>query len=185
MAADIEVNLLNRIQHAVNRVLRQCARTLPASPIAVARSGSSSRELTAIASALASCGGTRMPVSPSATVSGRPPTLVATTGRPEAIASIATIPCPSVYDGTTTSVEQPRIADTSVLWPRKWTRGWVLALDLMATSSGPEPAIKRCVSGCFADTSSKASNRVCTPFSLDILPTKVSTLAFGASSKPN
>ena len=47
--------------------------------------------------------GDKQPVRPSSTISGRPPTALAITGRPRSIASSATIPKPSPSEGTTTT----------------------------------------------------------------------------------
>ncbi len=80
------------------------ARRLPASPIAAARGRSEASATIASASSSASPGGTTSPVSPSATISGRPPTALAMTGRARSMASSATIPNPSPSEGTTTIV---------------------------------------------------------------------------------
>jgi hypothetical protein len=80
------------------------ARVRPARPIAAARPVSSSSEFSAPASAAGSSGGTSIPVSPSATTSGIPPTRDATTAVPHAIASRFTIPRGSYTDGQANAV---------------------------------------------------------------------------------
>src|SRR6476620_5809622 len=77
----------------------EITRCRPASPIALARSGSRASVLSASASAFGSSGGTSRPVSPSATTSGMPPTFEATTAVPHAIASRLTMPSGSYSDG--------------------------------------------------------------------------------------
>ena len=82
-------------------------RRRPAAPKRAARSGSPQSALTAAASASGSPGGTRTPVSPSTTTSGMPPTRLATTAVPQAIASRLMSPKGSYTDGQTNT---PRVA---------------------------------------------------------------------------
>ena len=80
------------------------ARSRPAAPNARPRSGSLSTEAMARASAGASPGGTKTPVTPSTTMSTMPPEAAATTGLPAAIASSTTVGQGSDHtDGTTTA----------------------------------------------------------------------------------
>jgi hypothetical protein len=79
-------------------------RDRPAWPIAEARPACSSSEFSAFASAAGSSGGTSIPVSPSATTSGIPPTRDAATAVPQAIASRFTIPSGSYTDGQANTV---------------------------------------------------------------------------------
>ena len=66
-------------------------------------------------------GGTTSPVSPSATISGSPPTALAITGRARSIASSATMPNPSPSDGTTTTAASSIARWTGETKPRKRT----------------------------------------------------------------
>ena len=61
----------------------------------------------------ASPGATRWPLTPSSTSSETPPTAVATTGRPAAIASISTTGTPSAKEGSTSASEAASVAATS------------------------------------------------------------------------
>ncbi|PYM18506.1 MAG: hypothetical protein DMD81_05795 [Candidatus Rokuibacteriota bacterium] len=74
------------------------------------------------ASAPASRGGTRIPVSPSATASGLPPTRVAMTGFPAAMDSSTALENPSLRDGSTEIATSDRISGTSCRRPVKMTR---------------------------------------------------------------
>ena len=65
------------------------------------------------ASASGSAGGTNSPVRPASTNSGLPPTAVAITGRPLAIASKIVFEMPSASDGRTNISSPRRIAGTS------------------------------------------------------------------------
>jgi hypothetical protein len=73
------------------------------------------------ARAAASPAGTSRPVSPSATISGRPPTLLATTGNPTAMASMAAIPRPSCNDGRTKTSAPGSRCSTAVEKPQNTT----------------------------------------------------------------
>ena len=74
------------------------------------------------ASASGSAGGTSAPVTPSSTSSGLPPTSVAITGRPVAIASRIVFEMPSARDGSTKQSRPRRIAGTSVRSPGSQAR---------------------------------------------------------------
>ena len=65
--------------------------------------------------------GTNSPVRPSSTISGRPPTALAITGRPRSIASSATIPKPSPSDGTTTTSARSKTGAAGATRPRNDT----------------------------------------------------------------
>ena len=82
----------------------------PSWPIAAARAGSLTRDVIAAASICGSPGGTSRPVWASATTSGMPPTLDATTAVPQAIASRFTMPSGSYSDGHA----------NTVAWLRTW-----------------------------------------------------------------
>ncbi|OUD90792.1 hypothetical protein CMMCAS03_09580 [Clavibacter michiganensis subsp. michiganensis] len=72
--------------------------------------------------AAGSRGGTRIPVTPSTTLSVRPPTADATTGTPEAIASSGTMPNGS-YQGAHTTTSAVRITAGMSAWEtRPWRR---------------------------------------------------------------
>lgn len=77
-------------------------------------------------------GGTRVPVSPSTTASGVPPTFAATTAFPAAIASRITFEKPSSCDGWTAKVEAARIPAASLRGPVRKT---LPASDSLAISS--------------------------------------------------
>ena len=62
-----------------------------------------------------------MPVLRSATISGRPPTALAMTGRARSIASSATIPKPSPSEGTTAIAASSNARDTGETNPRNRT----------------------------------------------------------------
>ena len=67
-------------------------RRTPASDIARHVSGSASRRSAATASRTGSSASTRKPVTPSSTIDGTPPVRVATTGSPDAVASVSVTP---------------------------------------------------------------------------------------------
>jgi len=105
-------------------------------PARLVRSASSRRS--AYASATGSCGGTRSPVIPSATTSGRQPVAAATTGTPQAIASSATVPAGS-YHGVHTIASALRSSAGSSArptWPVKITRSATPLRSASATSRG-------------------------------------------------
>jgi len=76
--------------------------------MAARRAGSASSARSALASTTGSRGGTSHPVARSTTVSVRPPTALATTGTPQAMASSGTMPNGS-YHGTQTTTSADRI----------------------------------------------------------------------------
>ena len=67
-------------------------RRRPSAPKRAQSAGSRSKTSSLSASAAGSLGGTRKPLSPSATCSSEPPSFVATTGTPMPIASMTTPP---------------------------------------------------------------------------------------------
>ena len=96
------VELLDPLRAALRRELGERPLAAGDTHRRGARSRSPARATIASASASASPEGTTRPVSPSATISGRPPTALAITGRARSIASSATMPNPSPSEGTTT-----------------------------------------------------------------------------------
>ena len=84
------------------RSARACA-PVRSRPSPARRSGRRARISSRSAIACVSRGRTRKPVSPSSTTSGTPPTLVATTGRPAASASMIVTGVPSLADVSTTA----------------------------------------------------------------------------------
>src|ERR1017187_7230578 len=107
------------------------ARSRPRRPIAAASARSLSRTLMALASAAGSPGGERIPVSPSATTSGMPPTRQATTAAPHAIASRFTMPRGSYSEGHAKTVA--------------WLRSWITSglASIPASQMTPERAARR------------------------------------------
>ena len=103
--------------------LKCCStRFRPFMPSPFAVSASSKRQISLEANASESRGGTKNPVSPSTTSSGTPPTFVATTGLPDAIASSSAMGRPSDSDGSAKRSITASNARTSSLKPRKRTR---------------------------------------------------------------
>src|SRR5579885_1732308 len=102
-------------------VYRASTRARPAAPSRARSPGSAPRRASALPSAAASPGGTRSPVTSSTTTSASPPTRLATTGRPAAIASNAANPTPSCREGSATTSAAARHAATSVRNPTKRT----------------------------------------------------------------
>ena len=92
-----------------------------ASPSRRASSGSRRSRITASARASGSLGGTRRPVSPSTTSSGLPPTRVATTGRPAAMASSRALDMPSSTEDRTNTSKRGRSRAALGTAPRKRT----------------------------------------------------------------
>src|SRR6267142_2344301 len=93
------------------------ARARAASPSFRRSAGSRPSSISAAASASTSSGSTSRPHSPSVTTSGMPPTAVATTGSPRAIASTMTRPIPSFLDGMATTSAAARYGAISVVSP--------------------------------------------------------------------
>src|SRR5690606_4351092 len=85
----------------------------PARPIARARSGLVSNSIIAAANSSGLPTGTNRPVSPGRTTSRLPPTSVATTGSPAAIASSRVIAIPSLRDESTNRSASARKLPTS------------------------------------------------------------------------
>jgi hypothetical protein len=75
----------------------------------------------AAASAGASSGGTSSPVSPWVTISCRPWTAEAMTGRPASWASSAVLPNGSARDGTSTTSARASAGQVGDVYPPKWT----------------------------------------------------------------
>ena len=109
-----------------------------ASPKRRARSRSRRRRSTASASARAFLGGTRRPVSPSTTTSGFPPTRVATTGRPAAIASRRLFDIPSQTEERTNTSKWGRSLAAWGTAPRKRTPPFNPSCCARASRDGAE-----------------------------------------------
>jgi hypothetical protein len=132
-----------------------------------ASSGRASASPIRRASAAGAPGGTRNPFTPSRTISGDPPTAVATTARRMAMASRIAFEIPSAWLADTASAERSRIAGASRRKPRKWTRSATPSCPARRASSGrrtPSPMSASRARGCPRSTSRKAiSSSVC-PF---------------------
>src|SRR5437588_8728447 len=124
------------------REKRSSSRRRLASPIEARRRRSESSSTSAPASAAASPAGTRRPPSPATTASGLPPTSVASTGRPLAIASSKAFEKPSVSEGRRKRSAAARRGRGSSSSPAKTTlpaRPRRPARPSRAARSGPSP----------------------------------------------
>lgn len=143
-------------------------RARPALPISLAKSGSRRRRKIAVASACGSRGGTSNPEISSATTSGVPPTCVATTGRPRAIASSSVSETPSVIDERTYMLVPLKSAATSPTSPRNRTCRSKPRADVRTRKSprhAPAPAISRRKPASSRTTSAVARSSVAISFS--------------------
>ena len=165
------------------------ARSRPAAPIALARSGSRVSVLIDSASASGSSGGTSRPVSPSATTSGMPPVFDATTAVPQAIASRFTMPSGSYTDGQANSVECDSSWMTSRLLsipdsqmtPERVLRSSSTSPATSAPSSGVSGAPAHSTSWTSGSRWAAARSSTGTPFCRVIRPTNTTDGRLGST----
>jgi hypothetical protein len=155
------------------------ARARPDRPISEARPTFPSRELSAEASAAGSSGGTRTPVSPSATTSGIPPTRDATTAVEHAIASRFTIPSGSYTEGQQKTVACESSWMTSFFGsisriqttPSRDSRKEDTSPETSASSSGVSGAPAASTSCAYGTSEAAARSSTGRPFCRVIRPT--------------
>ncbi len=115
---------------------------------------------------------------------GIPPTVVATTGSPSAIASTMTRPMPSFREGTTTTSAATRCDGTSAVSPVRRTRS-VTPSDAASAArpirSGPSPTSKTRVEEIWALTLGSAPTRRSKPLIRMRRPRPTMTKAFSSS----
>ncbi len=104
---------------------------LPADPMSLELTGSRSTRAKASASASGSSGGTKNPCVPSSTMSGIPPTGVATTGSWWAIASKSDTGTPSSREGRAKTALESRSCATS----SRESQGWKVTISATPTRS--------------------------------------------------
>src|SRR5262245_14566301 len=154
-------------------------RTRAARDMAARRAGSSSNATMAAASASGSRGGTRSPVSPSATISSGPPSRGAITGRLAAMASSSTRPNGSRFEACTTTSIASMQAATSRRAPVRTTcparSGAAMRSRSRAAYSAPRrctpPTIRQRSAGMRRRARAAASATSSWPFQLCTCPT--------------
>ena len=142
----------------------------------------------ALARAWVSVGSTSTPCRPSSMTSGVPPTRVARTGRPSAIASRITLDMPSRSDGATSRSAAFIRAATSERSPSSRARSSSFRSRMRAASvscCGPPPTSSSRTCGRSAATWAKASSSRGRFLCSTRRPTKSSRVSKGASACPS
>jgi hypothetical protein len=149
------------------------------SPYSARRAGLARASRRASANSTGCLGGTSQPVSPLVTISGTPPTSVATTAAPRAAASSTVPPRPSVQLGLTNTV-QVAISRSAMAWstaPRKMTwsvRRSSRTCSRSAAWAGPSPQIRTRTTWPLSRSMATAVSMSAVPLPLIRRPTKPS-----------